>query len=279
MGKLFTCILSLLLSFPQAGGKVVLGGKLNMGGPPAVIPADVWFNVNTSSPGTNLTTAILNASFISSQTPTFTLSPATPTTLAVGAAQTACAMRSPILVNGTLQPTTSTVQSFASNNSTGHVSFSMFLASGQGKVTTMAGCITLGPPAGGFSLFDFAILYDGSGGYTVFPQLSNGAGSNYVVRIETNPGSVTTHSANTTVTSGGTYWFMAQMNENTGTSTAAIFNYATGAQVGSTMTAPCTTGNNITQVHVGNEETGGGTGTTFIQTLLVNLSGTYPLGP
>lgn len=247
------------------------------------IPADFWFQANTSTAGTQLTSTILAASIVSGQTPSWTLSPATFTTFAMAASQTNCAMQTPIKVGATTYPTSSTQQSFALTDSTSFVTFTMLPASGQGLITSVAGCIILGPPTSGFQLYDFLTLYDGNGKYTVFPQLSNGAGSNYVVRMETDPGGVTTHSANTVVTSGTTYWYTMQMNEVTKTSTAALYTYPGKVQVGSTMTVANLAGgdptSNFIKVVVGNNENGNGTGTTTFQNTVINLSGTYTLGP
>ena len=127
-----------------------------------------------------------------------------------------CAMRTPIRVNGSVYPITSTLQSFSLVDNA-NTAWTAILASGQTQSTTISGCITLGSPTSGFALYDYVSIYDASGGYTVFPQLSNGAGSNYRIQIEANPGGVTTHGANITVTSGTTYWFTVNVNGTTGT--------------------------------------------------------------
>lgn len=252
--------------------------------PTIIGPVDALIDMNTSSPGTTLTTTILGngtqggGNFVSpwalSATPGMT----------VEAHQTGCTQGGTVRVNGTDFATSHTSQSIKYDHvgapKTAGLSFN-----GGIRRASYLGCITFGPPdvgAGSAGLFDYVTFISASGGNVVV-QLNNGncgGSAVYGVNIETNPGGTTTHSSCITLTPGGTYWVMLQADYIGGTSSMDI--YTTSFSLVGSVTSTQSTGADISVMRIGSNETSTSSGNfSYFENQLVQYSGggVYPLGP
>jgi hypothetical protein len=245
---------------------------------------DEWLQMNTSSPGTVLTTSILGAGTIGTAD-SWSLSTSPITGFTIAASQGA--MGGSITVAGTTYPVGTTTQSMAFDH--GQTAPRMVLASpSHAGVTTVVanGFITFGPPNVGFSAanFDYVLLGDSNGHYAIL-QLSNGnangAGNCYCVRLQTD-GNGTVQSSNTAITPGHRYSYSLLFDEAGGIAKLALFDPSNGfAQVGSTMTAAQKTGSTFTFMELGNSEGGKATGSTsyFEDTMLDWTNHVFPNSP
>ena len=245
---------------------------------------DQWLQMNTSTPGTVLTTSIMGAGTIGTAD-SWSLSTSPITGFTVAASQGA--MGGSITVAGTTYPIGTTTQSMAFDH--GQSAPRMVFASpARSGITTVVanGFITFGPPSVGFSAanFDYVLLGDSNGHYATL-QLNNGnangAGSCYCVRLQTD-GSGTLQSSNTPITPGHRYSYSLLFDEAGGVAKLALFDPSNAfAQVGSTMTVAQKTGSTFTFMELGNAEGGKATGTTsyFEDTMLDWTSHVFPNSP
>lgn len=194
----------------------------------STIPADVVINMNTSSPGTPLTGAIVQAGTTTSDMTFSSIDIGNGFT--VGANQPACSNLGPVLLNGglgTLLPallenynTIAISDAVTLQNVTLNVSGA---ASGS-HVMSAAICIFIGPPstAGSGSDWDrFGLWAGGAGEYAMLQMAQSGgcttqsAPSGYIcVRMEGKP---TSHSGYFFVQPQHAYWFTFYWNDSTGT--------------------------------------------------------------
>src|SRR6202522_4515655 len=247
-------------------------------------PMNSWIQMNTSSPGTTLTTSILNTATIGGSV-TWSLSTTPITGLAVGPSQGS--MGGSITVAGTTYPIGTTTQSMALNNG---VTAPLYVSKNNdfgGYPTVVAnGFITFGPPNAGYSGqdFDYVSLTDWNGNYVIL-ELNNGdadgLGGCYCVRIETN-GNGTIYSSNTAITPGHRYSYSLLFDEVGGTAKLALYDPSNSfAQVGSTMTVAQKTGSILAKWFLGNSEGGTASGYTsyFEDSMLDWTNHTFPNYP
>ena len=243
---------------------------------------NAWLQMNTSSPGTVLTTSILGAGTVGTPIRWF-LSTSPITGFTVAASQGG--MGGSITVAGTTYPVGSTTQSMAFDHGQ---SLPREVAGVPTGVPTVVvnGFITFGPPNVGFSAadFDYVFVEDGNGHYAVL-DLNNGNGDGtgacYCVRIETD-GNGALQSSNTVVIPGHRYSYSLLFDEVGGISKLALYDPSNGfAQVGSTMTVAQKTGGTFTAMELGNVGTGQASGYTsyFEDTMLDWTNHVFPNYP
>ena len=245
---------------------------------------DQWLQMNTSTPGTVLTTSILGAGTMGTAD-SWSLNTSPITGFTVAASQGA--MGGSITVAGTTYPIGTATQSMAFDHGQGVPRMILGAPAVTGVSTVVAnGFITFGPPNVGFSAanFDYVLLGDSNGHYAIL-QLNNGngngTGSCYCVRLETD-GNGTLQSSNTPITPGHRYSYSLLFDEAGGVAKLALFDPSNAfAQVGSTMTVAQKTGSTFTFMELGNS--GGGTASGFTSyfedTMLDWTSHVFPNSP
>ena len=258
----------------------------------STLPVDLVVSMNTSSPGTALTAAIANAGTVSSNCTVgtnCTWGSPPDSSLTVGANQNACSNLGAVSLNG--GNTTYPAQSLNYNNIAhndgvaGPGSREVLTFSGSPASATSVSalvCLTLGPPAQPMSGSDWDMLsiYNSAGNFAVL-QFNNsacpGLPSGFVgVRIEVKP---TAHSPCIALMAQQTYFFSLYWNINIGVSDLYAWT-PTGTLIGNvTVTAGDTGGGGLSQIYIGNNESGFNIGTTtyFQNTMLNWTQGTNPL--
>lgn len=245
-------------------------------------PVDNFINCNTSSPGTTLTTTILNnCTQGNGNNAGWALSTSPITGMTIAAHQTNMSLLGSVIVNGTNFPTSTTSQSIAFDHTNASRTVVLSLPTGTQQVT-WAGWIHFGPTtSGSLALFDYVSIQAQTTGYPSTAQLTTNTGSQYDLNIETGTGGGVGHSSRTTITQGGIYWISLTVDAVAGTSSMGIFD-TSGTQVGSTLTGPYTTGEFISSIRIGNNETGTSAGTTsHFENFVVDFTGQViaPVGP
>jgi hypothetical protein len=191
------------------------------------LPVDYLLNMNTSSPGTQLTSTILsNGGLINSNSSISWANPATAFT--VGANQGNCNNLGPVTVNGTTYPTQSLGYNNVEYNESNPFTTAVGTFSGTAIIATEISalvCMTIGPPyqTGIGDDYDKFLLWDGQlgNGYVVGPQIAMGGGCGVAeptnfecARLEVKP---TAHSGQFNLLVGGTcYYFTSYWNLTTG---------------------------------------------------------------
>ena len=224
------------LARSAAFGRAASEGTLTWG------TMDAWLPCNTSSPGTTLTTTILGNCLVGGSGVTWSISsPATGMTIAASQG----GLGATVTVNGTTYPASSVTQSI-SNDAYYVTNWTMTFPSGvDPPVVNVNGYVTFGVPntSAASNEYGFGEFQDTASFYSLFQLWSYsqpagcGGGTGYNVDIETDPSYVTTRSGCTAVTQGSRYAFSFQMNKTAQTSSLALYNPTTFAQVGSTVTS------------------------------------------
>ena len=271
----------------------------------STLPVDVLVSMNTSTPGTPLSSSIITAGTVTSNTSFSWSNPSGAFT--VGANQNACSNLGPVAMQGT-GGTTYPAQSL-NYNSVGYndaYSFNnekMTMSGTAANATQISAlvCITIGPPAQPSSGSDFdRFLFWNNAGYYAVIQFNNGNGckpsKGYIgARIEVKP---TAHSSCIYVLPQQSYWFTLYWNINTGLTYLHAYT-AQGTPLPCDTTIPgCTTlsgdaianqtatvtagdkgGGGFHQVYIGNNENGIYSGTTsHFQNVMVNwTTAPFPL--
>jgi hypothetical protein len=228
------------------------------------MPVDLLVSMNTSAPGTALSTSIANAGTVSSQCSVGSTCNWTGVTdFNVGAYQGTISNLGPIQMTGTggaLYPAQSLnfnnmAHNDAGNNTNGYLTMS----GAPGNATSVSATveITLGPPYQGSNGSDWDIfgIWATSGQYYE-AQLNDecNAAGQYGIRIEN--GHPTTHSATCiALLPQQSYYISLWADFNTGTSELWVFT-ANGSLVGTTTATTTDTGSTFYYLQVGNNESG-----------------------
>jgi hypothetical protein len=228
------------------------------------MPVDLLVSMNTSAPGTALSTSIANAGTVSSQCSVGSTCNWTGVTdFNVGAYQGTISNLGPIQMTGTggaLYPAQSLnfnnmAHNDAGNNTNGYLTMSGAPGSATSVSATVE--ITLGPPYQGSNGSDWDIfgIWATSGQYYE-AQLNDecNAAGQYGIRIEN--GHPTTHSATCiALLPQQSYYISLWADFNTGTSELWVFT-ANGSLVGTTTASTTDTGSTFYYLQVGNNESG-----------------------
>ena len=241
---------------------------------------DEWLQMNTSVPGTPLTSAILAAGAVGTPSlSSWTLdqsSSVVSSTSAFTVAASQGGMGGSIIVNGVTYPVGTPTQSLALNNSSNftYVTTSSSFPSGIRKVVAN-GFITLGyANAGtvGGKYSDLVLLNDTNSAAAVILQFNNGNPC-YCVDMETN-GTNGSHRTSTTipVTQGHRYSFSLLFDGIAGTAQLALFDPSNNfAQVGSTLSLIQDTGFDFASLRFGDAEVGTSSGaTTYYEDIMLD---------
>jgi hypothetical protein len=247
---------------------------------------DEWLQMNTSVPGTPLTSAVLAAGAVGTPSlSSWTLdqsSSVVSSTSAFTIAASQGGMGGSLILNGVTYPVGTPTQSLALNNNSNftYVTTSTPLPSGLRKVVAN-GFITLGQAnAGAVSgkYYDLVLLNDTNSAAAVILQFNNGNPC-YCIDMETNGTNGSHRSSTIPVTQGHRYSFSLLFDEITGTASLALFDPSNNfAQVGSTLSLIQDTGFDFAGLRFGNAEVGTSTGaTTYYENLM--LDWTYHVFP
>jgi hypothetical protein len=239
---------------------------------------DAWLQCASPAAGATVSTTVLASCTNAASSGSFTLSENPLTPMQVAASQGA--LGGSVTVGGTTYPATTATQSLSFNHQYDLENFTYNLPSGANSyVLNMNGYITFAPPATGSGTdnsYDYIDAQDAAGLDGLVLQLHSGTFNScaYCVFLETDPNSVTTYSASGIgIVPGTRYAFSIQANESTGVASLALYNATTFAQIGSTITAPSSTGNYIANILVGNNQTGAAAGSTsFFEDLMLDWS-------
>jgi hypothetical protein len=251
---------------------------------------DEWLQMNTSVPGTPLTSTILAAGAVGTPSlSSWTLDQASAvvsSTSAFTIAASQGSMGGSIIVNGVTYPVGTPTQSLALNNSSNftYVTTSSSFPSGI-RMVVANGFITLGyANAGtvGGKYSDLILLNDTNSAAAVILQFNNGNPC-YCVDLETN-GTNASHRTTTTipVTQGHRYSFSLLFDEINGTAKLALFDPSNNfAQVGSTLSLIQDTGFDFAHLRFGNAETGtSSSATTYYEDIMLDWTNhVFPNAP
>lgn len=257
----------------------------------SVGPVDVFINMNTSSPGTALTTTILGNGAIGIAN-TDGWGAVSMTNMTVEAHQTGCTLLGTPQVDGTFYAIGTTSQSIGYNHNGSSTVAQLGIDSNAVGYTdvTVLSCVTLGPPAvaqGSAVIFDYFYSTIDTGGYAAI-QLNNGncgGAALYAFTIETDHSGVQHSTCTSALTQNTSYWLMYRFQSSVisgGKGLASLRIYDTsGVQVGSEVTLPTRVGN-LNRVNLGNNEAGTASGTkSYFENTVVRFTGVspWPLGP
>jgi hypothetical protein len=243
-------------------------------------PVDVYMDLASSTVGSNLSTSTLNAGTIGSPNSWFQLYEYnTSTTSLAGMTVQAShhSLLAPVMVGATPYPSTHVTHSIALNNNYYYETAGATPYPSSYTAATVSGWVTFGPPAGGFSTYDYIFLIGKTTGSFIGMQLYSGTlGSSYYVWIES--GSPTLHSTPIEITPGGTYWFSLKASWVTGVADLAL--YDTSGSLVATTTEAMPTGDTMGRILVGNNETGAVAATSTFEDLMIDYShAAWPLSP
>lgn len=247
--------------------------------------AETYIDMNTSSPGTTLTTAILGNGTLGVYDPPWTISTSPLTGMTVGTHDASFALPSSLIVGNTTYTTSHTSQAINYDHSQSSRQAVMPLAPGR-FIATWAGWINIAPACGGAGLYDYVVIEDSSSHHSVF-QYSNGTGSSCIIQTETNPGGVTTHSAGIVVTPGK-YWGVLLHDAVNGIAKIALYNTSMSQISGSPVSSALDTGVYVLRVRIGNNEVATTTATSVFENQIINTyltgttttsTGVFPLIP
>ena len=239
--------------------------------------------MNVGTVGDTLTAALLNnnpngfrgALFDVGQSWSVSTSPMTGVTLQAHQRN----LRNTLNNNGVLYSPTAASKSIAMDHAAaGQKQWRIFTDTGKRRMS-IAGWLTFGAPSNASALlYDYFIFIGAVTGQYAALQLRGGLGASYDLNIETNPGGVTAHSTRISITQGETYWCSLTADFTTGVSEMWIYN--TDYTLNANVIATQTTGEDINECRIGNNETGNGVGTSFFDQIMFGWNvQTAPLGP
>jgi len=269
----------------------------------STLPVDMLVSMNTSTPGTALSSSIITAGTVTSGTNLSWGTP--PATFTVGANQSACSNLGPVAVNGSsTYPAQSLNYNSVGYNDADALTDEVASMSGSAaSATAMSAlmCITVGPPPQPESGDDFdRFIFWNTAGYYAVIQFNNGNGctppSGYVgARIEVKP---TAHSSCIYVQPQQSYWFTLYWNITSGVAYLHVYTPQGTPVACDTTISGCTTlsgdtianqtatvtagdkgDGNFYEIYFGNNEAGTYSGTTtYFQNIMVNwTTAPFPL--
>ena len=247
----------------------------------STLPVDLLVSMNTSSPGTTLTTSIANAGTVSSQcTVGSTCNWTGVTDFNVGAYQGTMSNLGPIQMTGggALYPAQSlNYNNIAHNDADNNTNAYLTMSGAPANATSVSATveITLGPPYQSSNGNDWDIfgIWLASGEYYEAQLNSecNGA-SQYGIRIEN--GHPTTHSSTCiSILPQQSYYLSLWADFTTGSSELWVYS-PDGSLFGTTTATTTETGSTFAYLQVGNNENGSYTSTpqtyTYFQNIMLN---------
>jgi hypothetical protein len=256
---------------------VLLLGSVNVAAAQqwSTLSVDALVSMNSSSPGTTLSTSLANAGTVSSQctvgsTCNFTQS----TDFTVGANQSACSNLGAVQMSGggaLYSAQSLNYNNMAHNDAGNNTNAHLNLTGTPGKSTLISAlaCVTLGPPPqNNGDDWDIFGIWDLNGDYWEAQLNSACPGSGqYGIRMEVKP---TAHSACIAIAPQGTYYVAIAANTSTGYGAMWIFTPG-GTLVGTASITAGDFGASVAYIQIGNNEGGSNAGTTtYFQNLMVN---------
>ena len=251
------------------------------------LTVDFVTNMNTSTPGTSLTTTIANTgtSLGGNCTSGTCHWSSVGTGFTVGSFQNASSNLGPVqLANGgSLFAAQSlnynnVAHADVNNNNNLEMIFSGTPASS--KHIRELNLLTIGFPyqPGSGSDNDASILFDVAGHYAVWPQLNNDCGGSNAngARLEVQP---TAHSPCVAISPAATYYFASGYDPTNGDSSGYVYTTG-GTFVGAVSAIAGSFGNNgLTSFYIGNNENDSNAGTTsYFQNAMVDFTTAFPSG-
>jgi Chitobiase/beta-hexosaminidase C-terminal domain len=247
------------------------------------LTVDILENMNTSTPGTAVTTAILNAGLATSTCKTAGTCNWTGISaqMAVAAYQAGCKNLGPVTVNGgsTFAPQTLEYNSLSYNESASNSNSSMSINSSIGATSVSDLFCIFTPAFQAASGSDFDVTYDSASGgtspYAVTQFNPKCDGTNYGVRIEVKP---TAHSGCVRLLPQTAYFFNKEYNTTTGMASLYVYT-VNGAFLGSVYVQAGDTGGVLQTIYVGNNENGTVSGSFhYFDNIMFNWSNAFPTG-
>jgi hypothetical protein len=242
----------------------------------STLSADALVSMNTSSPGSELSTSVANAGTVSSQcsvgsTCNFTGA----TDFTVGANQSTCSNLGAVQMTGSGGANfpaqslnyNNMAHNDAGNNTNAYWTFSG--TPGSATVVSALTCVTLGPPAqGNGDDWDIFGLWASNGDYAEAQLNSDCPGDNqYGIRIEVKP---TAHSSCIAIAPQSTYYVALATDFTNGYAAMWVYT-AGGTLIGTASITAGDTGGHLYYIQLGNNENGNNSGTaTYFQNLMVN---------
>ena len=243
----------------------------------STLPVDLVVPMNTSTPGTSLTEAIMNTGTVEGAScnagTNCSWGPPANSAFTVGANQGVLTNLGPVAVNGgtTYAAKTLSYNSVAYNTDVAGPGTIVTLAVGgaPGTATSVSGLVGLTTPpvepASGSDM-DMLSFYTTNGDYAVTQFNPHCTGSAYGVRIEVKP---TAHSSCISVLPQTNYYFAMYYNFTSGLATLYVYN-PNGTLFGSTSVTSGDKGGTFLSVDFGNNESGFEPGTSYFQNLMLN---------
>lgn len=247
------------------------------GGAPTMM-GDFFIPMNTSSPGTTLTAAIMNAGTVGNFG-AWTFSPATPTGLTVGAHNASCALQSQVIVAGTVYPASTTTTTISLDNTVANIYAQNALPAAHQTVVHSL-CLHVGPPVNNSSGSPYDLLrYEDIAGNLCILQLIDGIGiGSYGVRPHSALGGSSVGST-IVLSSGGTYNVSLKCDQPNSLGSVSVSD-TVGNLIGSSTVGLVANGKSWTRLYIGNVEVGAGGGTTTFEDQIIDLStGRFPMVP
>ena len=247
------------------------------------LAVDLLVTMDTSSPGTALTSSILTAGTVSDSCTLGTnCTWSQPSSaFAVGANQGACTNLGDVSLNNggpTYAAGSLSYNSIGHNDADPETSETLSFKGSSAQNISAAACIALGPPAQpNGSDWDILTVSDTGGHYAAL-QLNPSCPvfGEYGVRIESNASGVS-HSSCIPITPQTTYFF--SLNYNMVSGVESLYVYTTDGNLFGNTTVAGITGGHLGSVYIGNAQVGSNSGTTtYFQNLMLNWTqGTNPL--
>lgn len=252
-------------------------------------PVDAYIDMNTSSPGTQITTTIMgNGTLGLGNTAGWSASASPPTGMTVASHRSSCTLLGTPQVNGTIYPTNHTSQAVAYDNAN-NVTYVRISVLPDSTQMTISGCFSPGAASvaqGSAQLFDM-VGFTGATGSGGAMQLNNGncgGAAVYGMNLET-VGVGAGHSTCIPVVSGNFYWFSMTQDQVAGTGSLSLWDLPSGnflATVTHAIDPVDATLGGWNYITIGNGETGQSAGhTSYFENVMFQLTGgaPYPIGP
>ncbi len=228
------------------------------------LTVDLLVPMNTSTPGTALTSTIMQNGTVSDCSGCTWASP--PAGNTVGSFQPGCANIGAVTVNGVTYPTGSLTYNSIAHADSANGTVWNFNFSNKPTNLSIGACIKLGMPGQpNGNDYDYWMVQDLAGNFALLQFTNNCGSGNFATRIEID-GGVTSGCIN--VATQGTYYFSLYINSTANTSSLYVFTTA-GVQVGKASLGGKFTGP-LTNVRIVSNENGTDSGTTYMQNLMMN---------
>jgi hypothetical protein len=251
------------------------------------LPVDAVISMNTSTPGTSLTTTILGAGTVKSTAGNALSFSSVGTGFTVGANQGGCSNLGAVEINGgtTYAAHTLNYNNIAHNDADNNQNVVMAV-SGSIHEPSAVGCFVIGFPdiSTDGDDWDLLIFFDGNGKYAVV-QINDNGGSP-LLRLETSCitcapcSNGTGHSSNIPLglLSGGGTTFYYSLHDDETAGEAYLYAYtAQGNPIGNVSWCR-QSGSSLGQIYLGNNENGNHTSTSYFQNVAFDFTnGANPL--